>query len=350
MLRRKTASAAAAEHKSADLLTKVARSSHGTSPSNLGSNQTDGVSQMSATLAYDEPGFSIPMAYNLLTKDIRDKRLAEANKAWDMFWFVHGLSFNLIHSPLFRAAILATKRCPAYKPCHRVTLATTHLDSANEDANVFKASRLASGKTFGFLVTSDGWRNHNRRQYHNFILVAATGPIFLGLKDVSGESGSAQAIHDEFVDLFETLDNDACDLLSKQCSASSCEFNWSAVSSVERKKRGSMVVATTDKSVNVSAMYKLSVGRQRDCMHLPTLDAIIEELVEEVEDDAPASTVLSMEEAVFENHVMVGIPDEEEEEEEEEDVVVATEEELDQLKRAQTLLLADWSTRDTLLD
>ena len=674
MLRRKTASAAAAEHKSADLLTKVARSSHGTSPSNLGSNQTDGVSQMSATLAYDEPGFSIPMAYSLLPKDIRDKRLAEANKAWDMFWFVHGLSFNLIHSPLFRAAILATKRCPAYKPCHRVTLATTHLDSANEDANVFKASRLASGKTFGFLVTSDGWRNHNRRQYHNFILVAATGPIFLGLKDVSGESGSAQAIHDEFVDLFETLDNDivlrivigctdtpsanvsawkkleqtfpsqlwigcmahelsllfkdwvkkipeikelyikgkritiwiknhgdilklyqakvksqwpnekrhwpimpympgdtrmatcfklvhrlvllkhvlqalvtdpvyhkaaqaaitaynsqakaenkvqklsngsfpdviavdildssfwltidtfmagsrtstyflrmvdsnlpvlgkvfytcalinkqlkylaqssalvkkmysffitrwvrwhktvhvlayavdpsyqshilspseymqcttvlkrirpqtwtqalvelkefkrnpelfdpvtwaavdqchgylwwdafggglpvlqgvACDLLSKQCSASSCEFNWSSVSSVERKRRGSMVVATTDKSVNVSAMYKLSVGRQRDCMHLPTLEAIIEQLVEDVEDDAPASTVLSMEEAVFENNVVVGIPDEEEEEEE--DVVVATEEELDQLKRAQTLLLADWSTRDTLLD
>jgi hypothetical protein len=108
-----------------------------------------------------------------------------------------------------------------------------------------------------------------------------------------------------------------------------------------------MVVATTDKSVNVSAMYKLSVGRQRDCMHLPTLDAIIEQLVEDVEDDAPAGTVLSMEEAVFGNNVVVGIPDEEEEEE---DVVVATEEELDQLKRAQTLLLADWSTRDTLLD
>ena len=77
-----------------------------------------------------------------------------------------------------------------------------------EDANVFKASRLASGKTFGFLVTSDGWWNHNRRQYHNFILVAASGPIYLGLKDVSGQSGNAQAIHDEFVDLFATLAND----------------------------------------------------------------------------------------------------------------------------------------------
>ena len=141
----------------------------------------------------------------VLSKDIRDKRVAEANKAWDLLWFVHGLSFNLINSPLFRAAILAIKRCPAYKPCYKITLATTHLDSAN-DANVFKESRLNSGKTFGFLVTSDGWRNHNRRQYHDFILVAASGPIYLGLKDndehaqdncISGESGNAQAIHDE---------------------------------------------------------------------------------------------------------------------------------------------------------
>ena len=73
---------------------------------------------------------------------------------------------------------------------------------------MFKDSRLKSGKLFGFLVTSDGWRNQNRRQYHNFILVAATGPIYLDLKDVSGEAGNAQAIHDEFVDLFDTLDND----------------------------------------------------------------------------------------------------------------------------------------------
>jgi hypothetical protein len=671
---RKSASHAAAELKQSNMLAKVARGSHGSSPSNCESNQTDGVSQTCAAPSYDEPGFSIPMAYSILPKDVRDKRLAEANKAWAMLWFVHGLSFNLINSPLFRAAILATKRCPAYKPCHRHTLATTHLDSANEDANVFKASRLASGKTFGFLVTSDGWRNHNRRQYHNFILVAASGPIYLGLKDVSGESGNAQAIHDEFVDLFETLANDivlriiigctdtpsanvsawkklevtfpnqlwigcmahelsllfkdwvkkipeikelyvkgkritiwiknhgdilklyqnkvkaqwpldkrhwpimpympgdtrmatcfklvhrlvllkqvlqalvtdpayhkaaqaaitsynsqakaenkvqklsngsfpdviavdildssfwltidtfmagsktsiyflrmvdsnlpvlgkvfytcalinkqlkylaqssalvkkmysffttrwsrwhksvhvlayaldpsyqshilsafeykqctmvlkrirpdtwtaalvelkefkrntelfdaatwaavdhchgylwwdafggelsviqgvACDILSKQCSASSCEFNWSSVSSIERKGRGSMVVATTNKSVNVAAMHRLSVGKQRDCVQLPTLDAIIEQLVEDVEDDAPVSSVLSMEEAVFGNTVVAEAPAEEEEEVE--DVVVATAEELEQLERAQALLLADWSTRDTLLD
>ena len=140
----------------------------------------------------------------------------------------------------------------------------------------------------------------------------------------------------------------ACDILSKQCSASSCEFNWSAVSAVERKGRGSMVVATTDKSVNVAAMHRLSVGKQRECLQLPTLDAVIEQLVEDVEDDAPVSTVLSMEEAVLGDSVVVGVPAEGEGEDD--DVVLATAEELEQLDRAQALLLADWSTRDTLLD
>ena len=55
-----------------------------------------------------------------------------------------------------------------------------------------------------------------------------------------------------------------------------------------------------------------------------------------------------MEEAVFGNTVVAEAPAEEEEEVE--DVVVATAEELEQLERAQALLLADWSTRDTLLD
>ena len=45
---------------------------------------------------------------------------------------------------------------------------------------------------------------------------------------------------------------------------------------------------------------------------------------------------------------MVGVPAEGEGEDD--DVILATAEELEQLDRAQALLLADWSTRDTLLD
>ena len=55
-------------------------------------------------------------------------------------------------------------------------------------------------------VTSDGWRNKARRSYHSSILVAANGPIFLKLKDVTGHAGNAKAISDEFSDVFETLD------------------------------------------------------------------------------------------------------------------------------------------------
>jgi hypothetical protein len=55
-----------------------------------------------------------------------------------------------------------------------------------------------------------------------------------------------------------------------------------------------------------------------------------------------------MEEAVWGNIVVVEVPAEGEEEGD--DVVLATPEELEQLDRAQAMLLADWSTRDTLLD
>ena len=47
-------------------------------------------------------------------------------------------------------------------------------------------------------------------------------------------------------------------------------------------------------------------------------------------------------------HVVVGVPTEGEGQGD--DVILATPEELEQLDRAQALLLADWSTRDTLLD
>ena len=123
-----------------------------------------------------------------------------------MLWFVHGLSFALIISPLFAAAVDKIKAAPGYKPCHRHTLSTSHLSARNEEANEYKDKRLQHGKQYGFLVTSDGWRNKARRSYHNFILVAANGPIFLKLKDVTGQAGNAKAISDEFTEVFATLD------------------------------------------------------------------------------------------------------------------------------------------------
>ena len=58
MLRcRRTASLAAAGDKQRNMLAKVARGSHGSSPSDYDSNHSDGASHISATVAYDEPGF-----------------------------------------------------------------------------------------------------------------------------------------------------------------------------------------------------------------------------------------------------------------------------------------------------
>ena len=71
-----------------------------------------------------------------------EKVQAAADKAVDMLWFVHGLAFNLINSPLFRDAVEKIKVAPAYKPCHRTTLSTSHLAARNADANEFKIKRL----------------------------------------------------------------------------------------------------------------------------------------------------------------------------------------------------------------
>ena len=149
---------------------------------------------------------AVPMWYHLLPEKDRKQRLADCHKAWDMLWFVHGLSFAMIDSPLFKQAIIATRDCPAFAPVCRQTLGGSHLDARNKDADMYKESRLTAGQQFGFLFTSDGWRNKARRSYHNYILVTSAGPIFLALKDMTGEAGDAKAIHDEFVELFATLD------------------------------------------------------------------------------------------------------------------------------------------------
>ena len=158
------------------------------------------------------------MWYMLLSKEERNQRLAEAHKAWDMFWFVHGISFNLINSELFRAAVKATKDCPEYQPCDRRTLATSHLNARNVDANGFKETRIRMGLRYGFLFTTDGWRNSKRRSYHNFILVTVAGPIYLGLKDCTGEAGNSQAIHDEIVEAFKGMDEDVSNRIVIGCT------------------------------------------------------------------------------------------------------------------------------------
>ena len=127
----------------------------------------------STVIDVDHVDKSIPMSWYLLSRAEQLQKLAAADKAVDMLWFVHGLAFNLINSPLFRDAVDKIKAAPAYKPCHRTTLSTSHLAARNADANEFKIKRLfhvteemllddplADPSRFGFtkMYSEDQWQ------------------------------------------------------------------------------------------------------------------------------------------------------------------------------------------------
>ena len=79
-----------------------------------------------------------PMWWHMLSRpdQLKGKAVAAADKAVDMLWFVHGLAFNLIGSRLFCDAVEKIKAAPAYKPCHRTTLSTSHLSARNAEAKL----------------------------------------------------------------------------------------------------------------------------------------------------------------------------------------------------------------------
>jgi hypothetical protein len=82
------------------------------------------------------------MWWHMLSRPEQLAKIVAADKAVDLLWFVHGLSFNLIGSRLFCDAVEKIKAAPGYKPCHRTTLSTSHLTARNAEANVFKIKRL----------------------------------------------------------------------------------------------------------------------------------------------------------------------------------------------------------------
>jgi hypothetical protein len=99
-----------------------------------------------------------PMWWHMLSRPEQLAKIAAADKAVDLLWFVHGLSFNLIGSRLFCYAVEKIKAAPGYKPCHRTTLSTSHLAhdlaARNAEANEIKIKRLQHGKQYGILVLS----------------------------------------------------------------------------------------------------------------------------------------------------------------------------------------------------
>ena len=130
----------------------VATTSCGSNGTETLSAATSAPAARSGAGAFDREN---PMWWHMLDKPDQLAAVAAAHKAVDMLWFVHGLSFALINSPLFAAAVDKIKAAPGYKPCYRTTLATSHLSARNDEANEYKDKRLEHGKQYGFLVTSD---------------------------------------------------------------------------------------------------------------------------------------------------------------------------------------------------
>ena len=134
-----------------------------------------------------------------LSPQEKTTRVQDCHDKWDIFFFVHNIPFHLINSQYFRDAVKADQRCPTYKPCGRETLAGSHLDKQSALADDFNASRMRAYMKFGFVLTGDGYRSKGKKQYHNYILITVAGPIFLGIKDVTGEGSCAQDVFQEFV-------------------------------------------------------------------------------------------------------------------------------------------------------
>jgi hypothetical protein len=145
-----------------------------------------------------------------------------------------------------------------------------------------------------------------------------------------------------FGDCLPGLQSVAVDVLSKAAAASACEFNWSAVNSVERKGRSSLLPASTNASINVAANHKMqaSISRRGVNTYLPTLDQAIEELVNEAKDNAPLGVLNGLEEMVQ--------PAGENEEDEDASLIDEAEYEVTD-RQAQASLFADWGSRDAVL-
>lgn len=141
----------------------------------------------------------------MLPSEVQASRKEAAQKAWDLYFFVHGVPYRHIDSDLFRLALKATQACPTFTPCCRQTLATTRLKARDEDANCAKEALMLSLQRHGFLFTTDGWRNRRRHSYHNYLISTVAGPVFLALVDHTGQDGSGVGIHDELKSVIEHL-------------------------------------------------------------------------------------------------------------------------------------------------
>ena len=106
----------------------------------------------------------------------------------------------------FRHAVLSTSSCLGFKFNCAKTIRTNRLDARDLENVSWNNNRLLRVVDLGSSIHSDGLKSKRKRKYHNFILLTPDGPVFLEMRDVTGQSGSAEAIADELESVVNALD------------------------------------------------------------------------------------------------------------------------------------------------
>ena len=165
-------------------------------PSDTPSDTTSGA------LVYD-------IRWSALSASSKREKERECHDAWALFFFGNNIPFNaIVAGGYFKGAIQKTKECPSYTPQDRQTLSGAQLERMNEKANAYKEIRLKTSVDMGYVITGDGYKSSTKRKYNNHILVGVSGPIYLGLVDVTGDGGTGDDVFTEFDDVLASLDED----------------------------------------------------------------------------------------------------------------------------------------------
>ena len=169
----------------------------GASPSTVSGTSSNTKDKGGAPLDFT----STTMEWQMLPAKKKKELEGECHQAWALFFFTNNIPFRAIESPSFLHAIRLTKKVQSYKPHGRRTLSLTDLDKANVEANLWKMEVMNTNLEFGFALTGDGYKSKKKVKYNNYILLTVDCPLFLGLRDVTGEPGDGETVFCEFAEV-----------------------------------------------------------------------------------------------------------------------------------------------------
>jgi hypothetical protein len=138
----------------------------------------------------------------------KDKEAVDAAAA--RFFYANGIAANVARSPYFQSFIdFVADYGKGYKPPKSDALLNTLL--VKEKAKIQKDLQpiMDTLETQGCTLTSDGWSNTQHRPLLNFLIVTTKGNMFLGARDTSGETKSADFIAQELLDKIREVGDSA---------------------------------------------------------------------------------------------------------------------------------------------